>query len=75
MEKHLHAKLIDELGGPTAFAKRLFRDDFKQADVGRVHNWKTRGIPHHKRPAVALICKELGSLLFQWANHLEGKDV
>lgn len=37
------AKLIDDLGGPSALAERLGYS--KSGGPQRVQNWKTRGIP------------------------------
>lgn len=40
---HPDSELIDQLGGPTALAKRLGLVKF--GSVQRVQNWKKRGIP------------------------------
>jgi hypothetical protein len=71
MAKHRHAELIAELGGPTAFGRRLLGDEFEPAnDAGRVWNWTHRGIPKYMRPAVSKMCLEWSDELFSWSRTL-----
>jgi hypothetical protein len=66
MEYHLHEKLIREFGGSTSLARHL-----QNVTASQVNNWRHRGIAWRYRPAVMVMLRERGNLLFEWAKFLE----
>jgi antitoxin FitA len=58
--QHEHARLIDQLGGPTVLAEKLSKLTRKSYTAERVGMWKLRGIAATARKHVATLLRREG---------------